>query len=212
MDFFVARIRSHFRNGIGLPTNRVSRFGAGLNDITQILNRLASGEPHALDELTPVVYSQLRQIAQKQIGQEDARHWDATELVHEAYMRMVGDVPMAWKNRTHFFAVAAQVIRRVLVDFARQRKSLKRGGQLQQAGVELDQVAAADGDAVNLLALDQALERLSELNSRQAKLVELRFFGGLAETEAAEVLGVSRRTVAGDWAMARAWLRREMNV
>ena len=181
-----------------------------MTDITEILNRLTTGEPGAVEELTPVVYQQLRQIAQNQLSEQDARRWDATELVHEAYLRLIGDIPVAWKNRAHFFAVAATVIRRILVDEVRKRDAQKRGGDRNQADVDPQDLAQEDGH-MDLLALDEALRKLAELNERQAKLVELRFFGGLTQSEAAEFLGISRRTVAGDWAMARAWLYRELN-
>lgn len=180
-----------------------------MSDITQILHRLSLGDEQAASELTPLVYSQLRQIAQHQLGAEDARRWDATELVHEAYLRLIGDAPIAWKDRAHFFAVAATVIRRVLVDQVRKLQSQKRGGNAKQGSLEIDQLGDRDVRA-DLVELDDALNRLAELNERQARLVELRYFGGLTQDEAAEYLGVSRRTVAGDWAMARAWLYREL--
>ena len=178
-------------------------------DITQILHRLTHGDSDALAELTPLVYQHLRELAQRQLSQRDARRWDATELVHEAYLRLIGDVAIGWKDRTHFYAVAATVIRRVLVDQVRKINSQKRGGQFERADLDVEFLADQDG-RLDLIELDEALERLAELCDRQAKLVELRFFGGLTQDEAAEYLGVSRRTVAGDWAMARAWLYREL--
>ena len=181
-----------------------------MTEITQILQRLSGGDRQAMNELTPLVYQQLRQIAQKALSADnDAKRWDATELVHEAYLRMIGDSPIDWKDRAHFFATAATSIRRVLVDHARQRNSLKRGGDRGRADMQLDLLGRED-TGFELLDLDDALERLSALNPRQASLVEMRFFGGLTQDEAAELLGVSRRTVAGDWAMARAWLFREL--
>jgi len=184
---------------------------ANMSEITQILHRLSSGDRAAVEELTPLIYQQLRQIAQNQLTSEnDARQWDATELVHEAYMRLIGDKPIDWKDRAHFFATAATAIRRVLVDNARKRNSQKRGGDSQQADLTLSLFGRNDL-GFELIDLDDALHRLRELNERQAKLVELRFFGGLTQDEAAELLGVSRRTVSGDWAMARAWLYRELN-
>ncbi len=181
-----------------------------MSEITEILSRLSGGDQSAVHELTPLVYQQLRQIAQRQIASEnDARCWDATELVHEAYLRMIGDAAIGWKDRTHFFATAATVIRRVLVDSARSRKSQKRGGDAQQAELDINGLSREEL-GFELLELDEALQRLKQLNQRQARLVELRFFGGLTQDEAAELLGVSRRTVAGDWVMARAWLYREL--
>ena len=182
-----------------------------MSDITQILHRISSGDRAAIDELTPLVYEQLRRIAQSQLSAEyDARRWDATELVHEAYIRLIGVAPVNWIDRAHFFATAATAIRRVLVDNARRQKSQKRGGDARQAGLNIDGFGHEDL-GFELVELDESLTRLKSLNERQAKLVELRFFGGLTQNEAAELLGVSRRTVAGDWAMAKAWLYRELN-
>lgn len=182
-----------------------------MTEITEILKRVSAGEAAAASELTPLVYQQLRQIAQRQLRAEnDARRWDATELVHEAYLRLIGDVPVDWKDRAHFFATAATAIRRVLVDNARKANAQKRGGNQPQ--VELDLQGFGKEDVgFELLDLDDALERLQQLSERQAQVVEMSFFGGLTHDEIAELLGVSKRTVAGDWAMARAWLYRELN-
>lgn len=180
------------------------------DEITKILRRIVDGDPQANGELTPLVYSQLREIANRLLRGEDVRRFDATEMVHEAYLRLMGDTEIQWRDRTHFFATAARIIRRILVDEARKRRTLKRGGEAER--VELDVVGVTDSNHnVELLALDQALGKLAELSPRQATLVELRFFGGLTQAEAAESLGVSRRTVAGDWAMARAWLQRQLD-
>lgn len=180
------------------------------SEITELLGRISAGDRDAVGDLTPLVYGQLRVIADRLLGDQDARQFDATEIVHEAYLRLLGDQPIAWKDRVHFFATASVAIRRLLVDAARKRKSQKRGGDAQR--VDVDWVGFSDRhQPVDLLALDDALERLGELSPRQAALVELRFFGGLSQDEAAETLGVSRRTVAGDWAMARAWLQRELS-
>lgn len=181
-----------------------------MSEITQLLQRISSGEQSAVEELTPLVYQQLRQVAQRQLAAEnDARRWDATELVHEAYVRLIGDAQIAWKDRAHFFATAATAIRRVLVDNARKLKAKKRAGEVSAANIDLRGFGREDL-GFELLDLDDALERLRSLSERQAKIVELRFFGGLTQDEVAELLGVSRRTVAGDWAMARAWLFREL--
>ena len=180
-------------------------------DITELLSRLAEGDGEAKESLVPLVYQQLRQIAQRQLGERDAIQWDATELVHEAYLRMAGDQPVSATNRNHFYAIAANVIRRLLVDHSRRIKSKKRGGQ-NRVGKEVNPEILEQSDgSFDLRELDDALEKLSQLNQRQAKLVELRFFGGLTESEAAEILGVSRRTAAGDWVMAKAWLFRELS-
>ena len=181
-------------------------------EITQILQRISAGEQSAVEELTPLVYQQLRQVAQRQLSSEnDARRWDATELVHEAYLRLIGDAQIAWRDRAHFFATAATAIRRVLVDNARKLKAKKRAGEVAEANIDIDLRGFGREDlGFELLDLDDALERLRVLSERQARIVELRFFGGLTQDEVAELLGVSRRTIAGDWAMARAWLFREL--
>ncbi len=182
-----------------------------MTEITQILNRIASGNRQAVEELTPLVYEQLRKIAQNQLATDsDRRRWDATELVHEAYLRLIGDQPLAWKDRAHFFATAATAIRRVLVDSARSMNSQKRGGKALHVSLVPESLGRQDS-AFELIELDDALTQLKQLSPRQARLVELRFFGGLSQDEAAELLGVSRRTVAGDWAMARAWLFRQLS-
>lgn len=181
-------------------------------EITQILSRLSAGDRDAIQELTPLVYQQLRQIAQQLLHAEnDQRRWDATELVHEAYLRMIGDHPVGWKDRAHFFAAAATVIRHVLVDEARKAKSQKRGGEGQPVRLAPDSISR-DDVGFALLDLDDALSQLRKLHERQARLVELRYFGGLTQDEAAELLGVSRRTVAGDWRMAKAWLYRKLEM
>ena len=171
---------------------------------------MSAGDADAIGELTPLVYQHLRQIAQKRLAADnDARRWDATELVHEAYMRMIGDTAVGWKDRAHFFAAAAMSIRRVLVDNARKAKAAKRGGDAQPVNIDLNGFGREEL-GFELLDLDDALDRLRTLSERQAQIVEMRFFGGLTQDEIAELLGISRRTVAGDWAMARAWLYREL--
>lgn len=178
--------------------------------ITELLERIAGGDRSAANELAPLVYQQLRQIAKRQLGRNDARRLDATELVHEAYLRLLGDEPIAWRDRAHFFATASTVIRRVLVDEARKRQAQKRGGDADP--VSLDLIGLNRGtESVDLVELDEVLEKLEQISPRGARLVELRFFGGLTQHEAAEMLGVSLRTVAGDWAMARAWLARQLS-
>ena len=177
--------------------------------ITEILDRIAKGQEAAIDQLVPMVYDQMRAIAKNAVRGEAAGGCDPTELVHEAYMRLVGNENLAWESRTHFFAACSVVIRRILVDQARSRNRKKRGGDFQRVEFEVAEPHES-GLSVDLFALDEALVELSKLSPRQAKLVELRFFGGLTETEAAETLGISRRTAAGDWAMAKAWLLRKI--
>ena len=177
--------------------------------ITEILDRIAKGQEASIDQLVPMVYDQMRAIAKGAVRNEAAGGCDPTELVHEAYMRLVGNENLAWESRTHFYAACSVVIRRILVDQARSRNRKKRGGEFERVDFEVAQPQAHEL-SVDLLALDEALVELSKLSPRQAKLVELRFFGGLTETEAAEMLGVSKRTAAGDWAIAKAWLLRKV--
>ena len=179
-------------------------------EITQILQRMTAGDEGAKDELVPLVYQQLRKIAQNQLAGEACPQVDATELVHEAYVRLIGPAQIEWQDKSHFFATAATAIRRVLVDGARKANTLKRGGGASRAELTLSSLGREDLGS-GLIELDEALERLKQLSERQAKLVELRVFGGMTQNESAELLGVSRRTVAGDWAMAKAWLYRELS-
>ncbi|MFK7765982.1 MAG: ECF-type sigma factor [Mariniblastus sp.] len=176
------------------------------NEITEILDRIAGGKDQAISELVPLVYSQMRKIAANAVRGEKQSQCDPTELVHEAYIRMVGNQNLAWKSRSHFFGACAVVIRRILVDQARAAGRQKRGGQLKRVLLEGEKIGQPDGQ-FDLIELDEALLKLSELSPRQAKLVELRFFGGLTEKEAAEVLQISKRTASGDWVMAKAWLK-----
>jgi RNA polymerase sigma-70 factor (ECF subfamily) len=168
------------------------------------------GEPGALDRLLPLVYSELRQLAHARLrGESPGRTLQTTALVHEAYVRLVDGAQVAWESRSHFYAVCARLMRRILVDRARARGSLKRGGNMPQVvlGDWLGGVPARDEE---LLALDRALERLAGSDPRKGAVVELRYFGGLTFEETAEALGVSRDTVMRDWQMARVWLRREL--
>jgi RNA polymerase sigma-70 factor, ECF subfamily len=182
----------------------------GRTDLTRILNQASSGDSSAVNRLMPMVYDELRALAQSYLTQERRDHTlQATALVHEAYMRLVKQTEVEWKSRAHFFAVAAQAIRRILVDHARTHDRLKRGGDLQQVRLSED-AAILKGRDPDLLALDEALAKLAELHARQAQIVELRFFGGLTLKEIADYLGVSPRTVDDDWHMARAWLRRAL--
>ena len=157
----------------------------------------------------PVVYDQLRQLAARRMGARDRGALEPTEIVHEVYVRLNAPGDADWSGRTHFFAASARAMRRVLVDEARRRGADKRGGD--QSAITLHEAVAPTADrTIDVLALDEALTHLAELSARQSEVVELRFFGGLSVEECAVVLGVSRRTVLGDWSMARAWLRREL--
>jgi RNA polymerase sigma factor (TIGR02999 family) len=177
---------------------------------TRLLLRWNGGDRNALDELLPLVYDELRRLANSYLRRERVQHTlQSTALVHEAYLRLV-DQSVAWQNRAHFFGIAAQMMRRILVDHARARQAAKRGDGLQ---VTLDEgMAIAEARNLDILALDRALQSLSQLDEQQGKVVELRFFAGLSIEETAEVLSISTATVKREWVMAKAWLAREMQV
>ena len=179
-------------------------------EITQLLVAWGEGDEAALEELTPLVYQQLHRLAHHYLSHERPGHTLQTSaLVNEAYLRLVDWKNVRWQNRAHFFAVSAQLMRRILVDFARSRRYEKRGGGVP--ALALEEAALVSGEkGTDLVALDEALASLSKLDARQSKVVELRFFGGLTVEETAEVLKVSTGTVRRDWSLARAWLRREM--
>jgi len=180
---------------------------AGPGPVTQLLHRLHDGEDGAFDRLFPLVYDELRVAARHALGREmSPRPLQPTELVHEAYLKLVGPLDVTWQSRAHFLAVAARAMRQILVDQARQRHAGKRGGGAQHVTLD-DGSAVVDADTAELLALDDAL---SKLEPRLRSVVEFRFFGGLTERETAEVLGVTERTVQRDWARARAWLHKEI--
>jgi len=179
-------------------------------DITVHLERVSRGEPGAVDRLLPSVYDELRALAQSQLERERAGHTlQATALVHEAYMKLVDQRDVRWQGRAHFFALAAQAMRRILVDHARAAKAVKRGGGAQRLDVtQIDAEAPASG--VDVLALDEAMERLAAAEPEAARVVEMKFFGGASEPEIASVLNISDRTVRRHWTYARAWLFREL--
>jgi RNA polymerase sigma factor (TIGR02999 family) len=181
-------------------------------DVTTLLARWSSGDAGALEQLTPIVYDELRRIARRHLARERKDHTlQSTALVHEAYLRLIGGSGSEYQNRQHFFAVAAQVIRRVLVDHARAVNAAKRGGGAQKIVLEDQPEASAPAENVaEVLALHEALERLAAFDQQQARIVELRYFAGLSIEETAEVIGVSPATVKRDWVMARAWLAREL--
>ena len=179
--------------------------------VTELLHRAREGSSEAVDRLMPLVYDELRAIAHGQLRGERSEHTlSTTGLVHEAYLRLVDQKKVDWQDRTHFFAVAARVMRRVLVDYARRRVAKKRDG-LRQAIPLDDALHIVDSQADMMVELDEALTRLAERDERQARVVELRFFAGLTEDEVAEVLGVSPRTVRYDWIKAKGWLYRELS-
>jgi RNA polymerase sigma factor (TIGR02999 family) len=186
---------------------------ASFAGVTGLLHRASEGDGQATNELFPLVYDELRRLAGQHLIQERAGHTlQPTALVHEAYMRLVGPSEVTWESRAHFFGAAARAIRRILIDSARAKATLKREGGASGSRIPLDGVESdKPGMGVDLLALDEALERLAALDAQKAKVVELRFFGGLTGDEVARSLGVSPSTVARDWEFARVWLRRELS-
>jgi RNA polymerase sigma factor (TIGR02999 family) len=179
--------------------------------VSQLLQRWNEGDQGALDQLTPLVYDELRRMARRYMKQQPAGHTlQTTALIHEAYLRLVGQQEKQWENRAHFFAVAAQAMRHILVDYARARKMAKRGGGAHQVSLDEALVISPEGGD-DLVALNDALDALAKLDRRQSQVVELRFFGGLTEEEIGEVLKVSSRTVRSDWRVARSWLMRELD-
>jgi len=179
-------------------------------DVTVLLSQLTRGDEQAASNLIPLVYKELREIAGRYMKRERPDHTlQATALVHEAYLKLVQQQPANWENRAHFFAIAARVMRHILVDHARGHLRDKRGGG--QPHLELQEgLVFAPGQSTELVEIDAALQRLAELDSRQAKIVELRFFGGLTVEETAAVLGISPKTVKRDWSVAKAWLHGEL--
>jgi RNA polymerase sigma-70 factor (ECF subfamily) len=181
------------------------------HEITQLLAEWTSGNQEALDKLYPLVYDELRRIARRYMSRERKGHTlQTTALINEAYLRLVEQRNVRWANRSHFFAIAAQIMRRILIDYARRYEYAKRGAGAQR--VSLDEVAfVAKERARELLLLDEALNRLAAVDARRGRVVELRFFGGLENEEIAEVLKISPNTVTRDWKMARAWLYKELS-
>ena len=180
-------------------------------NVTQLLLQWNAGDTAALDALIPLVYGELRRLARHYLQQEKQGHTlSSTALVHEAYLRLVDQREVTWQNRAHFFGVASQMMRRILVDHARKQASIKRGGDALTLALD-ESIPAPQGRTVDLVALDDALVGLAKMDERQSRLVELRFFGGLSIEETSEVLGISAPTVKRDWASARAWLFRELS-
>jgi len=179
-------------------------------EITRILGELQAGDAEAADRLLPLVYDELRALAGSHMARRQAGHTlQPTALVHEAYLRLAGSEGDPWESRAHFMAVASRAMRQILINHARDKAAAKRGGDRER--VTLDEaVAVSDVRVLDVLALDLALSKLAGLNERQARIVELRFFGGLTIAEAAHVLGVGTTTVEDDWRMAKAWLSREL--
>jgi RNA polymerase sigma-70 factor, ECF subfamily len=180
-------------------------------EVTQLLKAWSNGEQEALDRLIPLVYHELHRLAHRYMGRERSVHTlQSTALVHEAYERLIHLKDMSWQNRAHFFAVSAQVMRRILVDYARSRRYRKRGGEWRQ--VPLNEAVAVFRDRrTDIVALDDALQALARIDPRKSRMVEMRFFGGLSIKETADVLSVSEDTVLRDWRLAKVWLLRELS-
>jgi RNA polymerase sigma-70 factor, ECF subfamily len=181
-------------------------------ELTQLLRAWSEGDEQALEKLVPLVYAELHRLARHYMARERAGHTLQTSaLVNEAYVRLVDIKKVNWQNRAHFFGVSAQLMRRVLVDFARSRRSLKRGGEIVMVSLEEGSIAFP-GAGADVVALDDALKTLAAMDPRRSRVVELRFFGGLSAEETAEVLKVSAETVLHDWKLAKVWLLRELSV
>ena len=180
-------------------------------DVTLMLKKVSAGDPDAVSKLVPVLYDELRRLAAYYLRRERSDHTlQPTALVHEAYIRLVDQREAGWKNRNHFFNVAAQVMRRVLMDHARKHQTLKRGGGgLAKVTLE-DAVVLCEQNSAELVALDGLLTRLSTIDPQQARVVELRFFGGMSVEETAELMSISPATVKREWAVAKAWFAREL--
>jgi RNA polymerase sigma factor (TIGR02999 family) len=189
----------------------LDRYMPSTHDVTQLLKAWTTGDEQALEKLTPLVYEQLHRIAQRCMAGERTGHTlQATALVNEVYLQLVDCRQINWQDRAHFFAVSAQLMRRILVDFARSRGYQKRGGGAPQ--MSLDEVVSVSNEPdTNLVALDDALKGLAALDGRKSRVIELRFFGGLSIDETAEVLRVYSDTVVRDWKVAKVWLLRELS-
>jgi RNA polymerase sigma factor (TIGR02999 family) len=182
-----------------------------MSEVTRILRALEQGDPHVASRLLPLVYEELRKLAAQKMAQEQpGQTLQPTALVHEAYLRLVGQGNPGWQNRGHFFAAAAEAMRRILVEQARRKHRDKHGGQLHRADVDIAFLSAPVPNQ-DLLALDEALTKLAKADPFKAQLIQLRFFGGLSNEEAAEILGISAVTAKRHWRYARAWLHREVS-
>ena len=182
-----------------------------MSDVTQILNAIEQGDPKAADELLPLVYQELRNLAAQKMAREQPGHTlQATALVHEAWLRLGADAQPGWQNRAHFFAAASEAMRRILVERARRKRRDKRGGGAEHVDVAELEIAAPPGNEEEALAVHEALDRLAAHGVRKAEVVKLRYFVGFSFEETAEVLGISVPTAKRDWAYARAWLHQEI--
>jgi len=182
-----------------------------VSDVTQLLQGWRDGDRKALDALVPLVYKELRRLAHYQLRNERSEHTlQSAALVHEAYIRLAGMSPPDWESRTHFFTIAAHLMRQILVDYARRRGAAKRGASVCRLSLD-EETQLAQASDVDIIALDEALQALAKLDPRQSQVVELRFFGGLSLDEISQALEIGPATVQRDWTAARAWLHREMS-
>jgi len=181
------------------------------HEVTQLLIQWSNGDKAALDKLMPLIYDQLRQLARHYMNRERAGHTlQTTALVNEAYLRLINRKQVHWQNRAHFFAIAAQLMRSILVDHARSHAYAKRGGGARKIALD-EALAVSQQRAADVVALDDALKRLAEIDQQQSRIVELKFFGGLTIEETAEVLGLSPATIKREWSTAKAWLYHELS-
>lgn len=186
--------------------------GSNSHQITRLLSEWSGGNRVALEELMPLIYGELRKMARQYMRRQREGHTlQTTELIHEAYLKLARGEDQEWQNRAHFFGVAAQAMRHILVDYARSKQSQKRGGPAAQRITFEESAFVSAGQSDEIIALDEALKRLTELDERKTRVVELKFFGGLKIAEIAEVLEISPKTVKRDWRFARTWLLRELS-
>ncbi len=179
-------------------------------NITLMLNELSNGNTIVIDQILPLVYDELRKISSKYLNDEYRKHtFQTTELVHEAYIKLIGNQSISWQSRAHFFGIAAKSMRQILVDYARKRNSQKRGNGNAKLSIDEAQFVESDSDD-QILALDEALKKLENIEERSGKIVELRYFSGLTIEETAELLNISSATVKRDWQFAKAWLYKEI--
>lgn len=184
----------------------------GPSEITQMLIELTGGNKDVVNQILPHIYDELRRLAGNYLRRERSDHTlQPTALVHEAYMKLIDQKKVKWQNRAHFFGIAAQVMRRILMDHARKHSAEKRGGEAEKLPIEEEILVVSHGRSAELLALDEALEKLAQFDETKAKIVELRYFGGLSIEETAEVMGVSVPTINRHWRMAKAWLHAEVS-
>lgn len=181
-------------------------------DVTRLLVAWSAGDPAAADQVMPLVYEELRQLARSYLRQERGEHTlQPTALVHEAYLRLVDDTQINWQSRAHFYGIAARVMRRILVDHARAAAAAKRGGKAPHVPLDEADAVALPGNGVDLVELDSALDQLARDYPRQSRVVEMKFFGGLAIEQIGQILQISARSVARDWEFARFWLKQELD-